>query len=173
MLKYVYDHMSQGKMKNELGAFCAALDRAVLSSNLSAEVFVKIDTHDASGLRVLHLAAVAKRTRSAASNRRIKHAGWIKLGKVAEPASAIVERLKCEWNNPWLKLIYAFVHQEWIGAFKSFFNFTEFDVTAPVQVWRLVASFKQDITEQAEDDWAALTADNGCVQFAHLQFLPL
>ena len=176
MLKYIYDHMSQGKMKNGEGEFSAALDNALFPSRATAEVLVRIGTHEAAGLGLLHLATVAKRTRNAASSSRIKHAGWIKVGKVCEYPDAIVERLKRKRPNPWSSSIYAFVREEWIGpirSHRSHYKFTRFDVTAPVQVWDLVASQKRLITEQAEHDWAALTADKGCVQFAHLQFLPL
>ncbi len=173
MLKYIYDHMSQGKMKDGEGEFSAALGNALFPSRLSAEVFVKIGTHEAAGLGLLHLATVAKRTRNAASSSRIKHAGWIKVGKVCEYPDAIVERLKHKRPDPWSNSIYAFVREEWTGAIRSYCEFTRFDVTAPVQIWDLVASLKRLITEQAEHDWAALTADKGCVQFAHLQFLPL
>ena len=173
LLKYIYDHMSEGKMKDGEGEFSAALDKVVGYAPLKAEVFVHIGTHQASGLGLAHFAAVAKRTRNGASNARIKRAGWINVGKVFEYPNVIIERLKQKRPNPWSNCVYAFVREEWRGAFRSYCQFTQFDVTAPVQEWPLIASLQSDITDQAEHDWAALTADNGCVKFAHLQFLPL
>ena len=180
MLKYVFDHMSQGKMKQEREQIGAALDVAVKRCHPSAEVFVRMTNkwvtfdeglvHDAAELSLLHL-AVVKRSCTAAGEARIKQAGWISLGKVADPASAIIKRLGVHLNEPWSPSIHAFFHDEWAGLAPSRRRILLFGVSAPVQFWSLVDYFKWNITQQMEEDWAMLTSKNDRLVLAYLQVL--
>ena len=149
----------KSQMKGGQNEFCAAHDKAVECCDPSAEVFVKIDKwkNDASEHLLLHLAVVT-RTCIAAQDISIKHAGWINLGKVVDPTSAIVERLKSHWNNPWSNCTSALVHQELsceppmlrlsATGLVSSVCLIAFDVSAPVQDWLLVHSFKEEIRDK-------------------------
>ena len=167
----VFDTVSHGKKKAGLKEFCAALDKAVVLCDPTAEVFVKLDPLiDSSGLFVLH-SAVVKGSWAEARDIRMNHAGWTHLGEVAKPAKWIVERLTCEFPTPWPNLTDAFVVEEWRAWVRS--GPINFEVSAPAPLWSFVESRSHDITDQAEWDWEALAADDGCVAFAHLQVLPI
>jgi hypothetical protein len=171
MLKYVYDQMSQGKMKDGLKEVCAALDKAVKHCNPNAEIFFRIDLWSSiparPGLTLLHLAVVTP-PRAAAGNWKNMRAGWISLGKVADPTTAIVERLRRHWYES--NCIYAFFHSIWVGTVTNVP--VPIEVSAPAQLWGLLQDYKGNVTEQMKVDWATLTEEDGSVDFAYLQVLP-
>jgi hypothetical protein len=171
MLKYVPDYLSQ-REKTGLKAVWTALDHGLEISDSSSEVFVKIDTWTGElDFFTCHF-AVVKRAYTAPADPRIDQFGWIRLGKMADPTRAKFRRFRLCWKDPSLHWIYAFEHQKWLARAKLNGHDLAFDVSAPEQLWDIVNDFQEDITVGVEEDWATLTAMDGCVQFASLLVLP-
>ena len=159
------------KKEGGLDEIRAALDKAVLLSHATADVFAKMDQwEDTPTILILHL-AIIKGSWTDARVIRSKHAGWTHLGEVAKPSRFIAERLMCEFVTPWRKITHPFVLEDWRACVRS--GQIDFEVCAPKPQWSFVETRKHDITEKAEWDWEALAAEDGCVDFAHLQVLPL
>ncbi len=167
MLNYVPNYLSQGE-KTGLRAVWTVLDHDLKGSNPSSEVFVKTDIWtDELDFFTSHFAVV--KGGCTAADPRIDQVGWIRLGRVADPTRANYKRFR-RWKDPSLHWNYALKYQKWLACAKG--NDLGFDVSAPEQLWDIVGDFKEDIIAGVEEDWATLTANGGCVEFAYLQVLP-
>ena len=169
MLKYVFDHVSQGKMKTGLNVICGALDKVGQRCDPSAELFGRVGPW--MGDSLLHL-AVVKRTPTAAGDAWIKRGDWINLGKVADPMSTKVIRLGRHWNDAWSRDVHAFVSRKWVGQVAWGGEPIPIHVSAPEGDWYFLDYFEDDIMEDIEMVWRSLTTGDGCVHCAYLHVLP-
>ncbi len=146
---YVFDHVPPGKMKTGLNVVCKDFDKIRQHRDPHAELFAQIDCCVDDTL--LHL-AVVKRTRTATSDAWIKRAGWINLGKAADPTSAKVIRLGRHWNEAWSREISPFVSRKWRGHVWGGRAIPIY-ISAPEGAWPFLDYFEDDLIEDIELFW--------------------
>ena len=156
------------KLKTGLNVVCKDFDKIRQHRDPHAELFAQIDCCVDDTL--LHL-AVVKRTRTATSDAWIKRAGWINLGKAADPTSAKVIRLGRHWNEAWSREISPFVSRRWRGHVWGGRAIPIY-ISAPEGAWQFLDYFEDDLIEDIELFWTSLTTGDGCVHCAYLQLLP-
>ena len=176
MLRVIYEHMAEGKMKTVLDDICAALKRVRRHYDAKAEVFGKMDNRVfrnanicGDGFHCFHLAVVT-RTSTGAVRAGLKNAGWFRLGTVSGPPRIKVRKLRSRGEEYWSFDIWAFVYNNWVPNLRS--GSIRLDVSAPAQLWNVVTHFEDDIMEQAEDGWATLAAGGCSVHYSYVQALP-
>jgi hypothetical protein len=135
----------------------------------TAELFAQIRSYMDDTL--LHL-AVVKRTRTAVSDAWIKRAGWINLGKAADPMSAKVIRLGRHWNEAWSRDICPFVSRKWARRVAGGGRAIPIHISAPEGAWPFLDYFEDDLMDDVEMFWSSLTTGDGCVHCAYLHLLP-
>ena len=165
---YVFDHVPPGKMKTGLNVVCKDFDKIRQHRDPNAEVFAQIGCYTEDTL--LHL-AVVKRTRTATSDAWSKRAGWINLGKAADPTSAKVISLGRHWHEAWSREISPFVSRKWRGHVWAGRPIPIY-ISAPEEAWPVLDYFEHDIIKDIELFWTSLTTGDGCVHCAYLQLLP-
>lgn len=163
-----------GLMKGGLRGLCAGFDEVAKGCNSRTRAFAmtyKLSIQNTE-LLLLHLALVTP-TGTVAGNATILDEGWVCVGEASDPAIAIAERVRRYWKGPHPDLSCAFVQGEWLGKDTSCGKKVAFPVVTPDEHWCLMSDYEEDILDQTERDWAALTGNDGCVHAAYLQFLPV
>jgi hypothetical protein len=169
MLMYVFDHIPRGKMKTGLNVLCKDLDKIRQHHDPGAELFAQFGSWMDDTL--LHLAVVT-RTRTAVSDVWIKRAGWINLGKAADPTSAKVINLGRHWKEAWSRDIRPFVSRKWRGQLALGGWGIPIHISAPERAWQFLDYFEDDLIDNSELFWTSLTTGDGRVHCAYLQLLP-